>query len=102
MPWVHLDDVVGALLFLLDGGSGRLQRDGAGAGDEQGALEGARTRRSAARPSRRFRPWRVRALYGEMAWIVTTGVRAVPKRLLEEGYSFRQPDLEDALRAAVG
>ena len=45
VPWVHLDDVVGALLFLLDRGSGSLQRDGARAGHEQGALEGARPRR---------------------------------------------------------
>jgi hypothetical protein len=25
----------------------------------------------------------------------------VPKHLLEEGYTFRRPDLDDALRAAV-
>jgi len=33
---------------------------------------------------------------------VTTGVRAVPKRLQELGYVFRQPDLEAALRSATG
>ena len=44
----------------------------------------------------------LKLLYGEMGSIVTTGVRAVPKRLLEEGYSFRRPELDDALRAAVG
>ena len=49
VPWVHLDDVVGGLLFLLDGGSGHLQPDGAGAGHEQGALEGARPRPAPAR-----------------------------------------------------
>jgi NAD dependent epimerase/dehydratase family enzyme len=37
-----------------------------------------------------------------MALIVTTGVRAVPKRLAGAGYSFERPDLDDALRAAVG
>jgi len=44
----------------------------------------------------------IKALYGEMASIVTSGVRAVPKRLTELGYEFRRPDLEDALRAATG
>jgi len=44
----------------------------------------------------------IKALYGEMAIIVTTGVRAVPKRLQELGYVFRQPDLEAALRSATG
>jgi NAD dependent epimerase/dehydratase family enzyme len=36
-----------------------------------------------------------------MATIVTTGVRAVPKRLLELGYRFRQPELDAALKASV-
>ena len=44
----------------------------------------------------------LRLLYGEMASIVTTGVRMVPRRLEELGYEFRRPDLEDALRAATG
>ena len=44
----------------------------------------------------------VKALYGDMAQIVTTGQRAVPGRLTELGYEFRQPDLEPALRDATG
>jgi uncharacterized protein len=44
----------------------------------------------------------VRVLYGEMADIVTTGQRAVPARLTELGYSFRRPELEEALRDATG
>ena len=36
-----------------------------------------------------------------MATIVTTGQRAIPKRLREAGYSFRRPDLEPALRSAT-
>jgi len=43
----------------------------------------------------------VKLLYGDMATIVTTGVRAVPKRLTELGYEFRRPGLEDALRQAT-
>jgi uncharacterized protein len=44
----------------------------------------------------------MRLLYGEMAVVVTTGQRAIPRRLLELGYHFRRPDLEDALRDATG
>ena len=44
----------------------------------------------------------VKLLYGDMAWVVTTGQRAVPARLLELGYEFRRPDLEEALRDATG
>ena len=44
----------------------------------------------------------VKLLYGEMAQIVTTGLRAVPARLRGAGLQFRQADLEDALRDATG
>ncbi|HEY2536856.1 MAG TPA: TIGR01777 family oxidoreductase [Solirubrobacteraceae bacterium] len=40
-------------------------------------------------------------LYGEMAEIVTTGVRAVPAKALVLGYDFKYPRLEDALRATL-
>jgi uncharacterized protein (TIGR01777 family) len=43
----------------------------------------------------------LRALYGEMASIVTTGARAVPAKALVLGYRFGHPDLEEALRAAL-
>ncbi len=44
----------------------------------------------------------LRALYGEMAEIVTTGVRAVPAKALVLGFEFKYPELEDALRATLG
>jgi uncharacterized protein len=37
-----------------------------------------------------------------MATVVLTGQRAVPARLEQLGYSFRYPELEPALRAALG
>jgi NAD dependent epimerase/dehydratase family enzyme len=43
----------------------------------------------------------MRALYGEMAQVVTTGARVVPARPLVLGYEFRHPDLGGALRAAL-
>jgi NAD dependent epimerase/dehydratase family enzyme len=41
-------------------------------------------------------------LYGEMAEIVTGGVRALPAKPLMLGYRFRHPQLEEALRSALG
>ena len=43
----------------------------------------------------------LRALYGEMASVVTTGQRAVPARALELGFEFRQPELDGALKTAL-
>lgn len=102
-PWVHLDDVVGVILFCLDtdAASGPLNvtaPEPVTNRDFSRAL-GRVLRRPALAPVPALA---IKALYGEMAMIVTTGQRAVPARLLELGYSFRRPDLEDALRDATG
>jgi hypothetical protein len=43
----------------------------------------------------------LRALYGEMAQIVTTGVRALPAKALMLGFEFRHTHVNAALRAAL-
>jgi uncharacterized protein (TIGR01777 family) len=103
VPWVHLDDVVGATTFALDneGLSGPVNVT---APDPVTNRELSRTLgRVLRRPA--FAPvpaLAVKALYGEMAQIVTTGQRAVPAALTAAGYRFRQPALEAALRDATG
>jgi uncharacterized protein (TIGR01777 family) len=101
MPWVHLDDVVGALLLLLDSGKGvyNVAAPEPVTNKDLSKALGRALKRPAVMPVPAFA---IRALYGEMAFIVTTGVRAVPTRLMAAGYSFERPDLDDALRAAVG
>jgi uncharacterized protein len=103
VPWVHLDDVVGAMVFCLDAeaASGPVNVT---APEPVTNKELSRTLgRVLGRPA--FAPvpaLAVKALYGEMASIVTTGQRVVPARLMELGYEFRKPDLETALRSATG
>jgi len=102
VPWVHLDDVVGAILFELDTEAARgpvnvTAPEPATNRDFSKAL-GRVLRRPAIAPVPALA---VKALYGEMADIVTTGQRAVPARLTELGYEFRRPELEDALRDAT-
>jgi uncharacterized protein len=101
MPWVHLDDVVGALLLLLDRGKGvyNVAAPEPVTNRELSKALGRALKRPAVMPVPALA---IRALYGEMAFIVTTGVRAVPARLMGDGYAFAQPDLDDALRAATG
>jgi NAD dependent epimerase/dehydratase family enzyme len=43
----------------------------------------------------------LRALYGEMSKIVTTGVRAVPAKALVLGYDFEHPSLGETLQAVL-
>jgi uncharacterized protein (TIGR01777 family) len=102
IPWVHIDDVVGALLFALDTeaatGPLNVAAPVPATNKEFSKALGRALHRPAVIPVPGFA---IKAMYGEMAMIVTTGVRAEPARLLELGYSFRRPDLDAALAAVV-
>ena len=101
VPWVHLDDVVGALVACLDGelrGPVNVTAPEPVTNKEFSKTLGRVLKRPALAPVPALV---LKALYGEMAVIVTTGQRVVPTRLEESGYRFRQPDLEAALLATV-
>lgn len=102
MPWIHLDDIVGIYLAALDnpGWSGPVNGsapDPVTNADFSKAL-GRALHRPAVLPVPGLA---IRALYGEMAEIVTEGQRAVPVRTLDLGYRFTQPDLDRALASAL-
>jgi uncharacterized protein len=102
MPWVHLDDVAGALLFALDthaaSGALNVTAPSPATNEEVSKALGRALHRPAIMPVPGFA---IKLLYGEMATIVTTGARVEPKRLRELGYEFRQPDLDEALARTV-
>lgn len=103
LPWIHLDDVVGAILFALDSGalSGpvNVTAPEPATNKDFSRTLGRVLRRPAFAPVPALA---LKALYGEMSFIVTTGQRAVPGRLSELGYAFERPELEGALRDATG
>jgi uncharacterized protein (TIGR01777 family) len=102
VPWVHLDDVVGAVLQSIDDpeadGPVNVNVPQAVTNRELSHTLGRVLRRPALLPVPAFA---LRALYGEMASIVVTGQRVVPRRLHQLGYVVRQPHLEPALRNLV-
>ncbi len=99
VPWIHIDDLVRALLFCLDStaAQGPLNATAPHPVDnaELSRSLGHVLRRPAVLPVPALA---LKALYGEMAEIVTTGQRALPRRLTELGFSFRHDELEPALR----
>jgi uncharacterized protein (TIGR01777 family) len=102
MPWIHVDDLVSLYLAALDGDtwSGPLNGSAprpATNRDFSKAL-GRALHRPAIAPVPRLA---LRALYGEMEQIVTTGQRAVPQRPLALGHAFAHPELDEALRSAL-
>lgn len=102
MSWIHADDLVGMMLTALDDErwSGPIN---ATAPTPVPNRDFSRTLgRVLKRPSLLPIPGlALRALYGEMAEIVTTGARVVPAKPLVLGYEFRHSELEEALRAAL-
>jgi uncharacterized protein len=102
VSWVHLDDVVGAIVFCLDNeavsGVVNVTAPEPVTNRDLSKTLGRVLRRPAVAPVPAFA---VEFLYGEMAMVVTTGQRALPKRLEELGYEFRRPELEPALRATL-
>ncbi len=103
VPWIHLADEVTAIRFLLE--------NEAASGPYNlcapRPVSQAEFARTAGRVLRRpaFFPTPAALLkltLGEKAQLVLEGQRAVPRRLLETGFSFRYPDLEVALQDLLG
>jgi uncharacterized protein len=103
VSWIHAQDLLGILLSALE------RPDWSGpinATAPEPVTNGELSRslgRALHRPALLPVPGAaLRALYGEMAQIVTTGARVLPAKPLVLGYSFRHPHLEEALAAALG
>jgi uncharacterized protein len=103
VPWIHLEDVVGALLRCVDdervSGPVNVTAPNPVPNAELSHTLGRVLGRPTVLPVPAAAP---RLLYGEMASIVITGQRVVPGRLLQLGHSFKFPDLEPALRNVLG
>ena len=99
VPWIHHEDLIGLYLAVLDepAFSGPLNAaapEPATNRDFSKAL-GSVLHRPAIAPIPGFT---IKLMYGEMAQLVTTGVRMVPGRAHELHYEFRHPELHEALR----
>lgn len=103
VPWIHLDDVVGAMLLCLDDAAAtgpiNLAAPNSASNAELSRSLGHVLKRPAVLPVPAFA---LKLLYGDMAQIVLTGQRLVPARLEQLGYTFRHPELEPALRDVLG
>jgi uncharacterized protein (TIGR01777 family) len=103
VPWIHLDDVVGALIRCLDdsGADGPVNVTAPNpvTNAELSRALGHALGRPAVLPVPAIA---LKLLYGEMAQIVTGGQRVLPARLRDLGYEFRHPELEAALRDVLG
>ncbi|MGA9364725.1 MAG: TIGR01777 family oxidoreductase [Bacteroidota bacterium] len=101
-PWVHRDDVIGAIIFSLQNPniSGPVN---VSAPNQVTMREFSQALgKTMHRPSwARVPAFVLRIVLGEMGGTVLTGQRAVPRKLEDAGFAFRYPRLDEALRAIV-
>ncbi len=102
MPWIHCDDIVGLYLTALDDPSWSGPINGTAPEPVTNAVFSKALGRALGRPAVLPVPgFAIRTIYGEMAEIVIEGQRAVPAAAERFGYSFKQPELDEALRATL-
>ncbi|MET4616680.1 uncharacterized protein (TIGR01777 family) [Stenotrophomonas sp. 2619] len=102
MSWIHREDLVGLIVWLLTHDTAR--------GAYNGTAPGTVTNRGFAtalgevlhRPARLTTPaFALKLAFGEMAGLLLTGQNVVPARALADGYVFKHPRLEQALEAIL-
>jgi uncharacterized protein len=100
MPWIHLEDEVGLMLFLLENQNAQGAFNAAAPNpvtmSEFCKTLGHVLRRPSWAPVPAFA---LRLLLGEMAEILLTGQRVVPANTQKIGYSFKYPTLLTALES---
>ena len=99
VPWIHIEDEVGAIRFLLEHEDARgpfnLSAPRPLTNRDFSRALGKALHRPALAPAPGFA---LRLVLGEMSDMLLQGQRAVPHRLMEMGYAFRHPDPLAALR----
>jgi NAD dependent epimerase/dehydratase family enzyme len=102
LSWIHVEDLSEIIIAALsdDRWSGPINATAPepASNREFSKALGSALKRPAVMPLPGFA---LHLLYGEMAEIITTGVRAMPAKPLVLGYRFRHPELLEALRSVL-
>ena len=103
MPWIHWEDQVRAIQFLIDNeqaaGAFNLAAPNPVRNSEMAKAIGAVKGRPAFMPAPGFA---INMVFGEMGTVVLDGQRAVPQHLQQLGFEFKYNTIETALRDLLG
>lgn len=102
-PWIHIDDFIAALAFLLENDKARgvfnISAPQPVPNRQFAATLGRVLRRPSWLPTPRFA---MQLALGEVSTVVLDGQNAVPAALQQAGFVFKYPELEPALRDLQG
>ncbi|MBO6811427.1 MULTISPECIES: TIGR01777 family oxidoreductase [Marinobacter] len=102
MPWIHRDDVVGALIWMMENPNASGPFNVVSPNPATNAEFTRTLGKVLHRPTLFPAPAPVlKVALGEMARLLLTGQKAIPERLTQEKFEFRYPDLERALAQSV-
>jgi uncharacterized protein len=103
VTWVQMEDVLGAMRFALQTQALEGPVNVCAPNPVNNATFSKALGKALHRPSWLPVPaFAVRLLYGEMATMVTRGVTVLPGKLTNLGYTFKHPDIDEALKVSVG
>jgi uncharacterized protein (TIGR01777 family) len=103
MAWIHHEDMVGLCLLALDRAECRGPLNGTTPHPVINKVFMKALGKAIHRPSFVWTPgFALRLGLGEVAGVITTGQRVLPKKALELGYPFKYPTLESALAQIFG
>jgi hypothetical protein len=98
-PWIHIEDEIAAIQFLIEdkscNGAFNLVAPGIASNAEFGKILAAVLRRPFYLPVPAFL---LKLLLGEKSILVLAGQQAVPRKLLDAGFTFHHPQAESALK----
>ncbi len=98
MPWIHIDDLVGAMRFIME----KEDLMGVVNGTSPNPVTNRDFTKGLGRVLRRptlfpIPEFGLKLLFGEMAQILLEGQKVKPQKLQVAGFTFRHPELEEAL-----
>lgn len=100
--WVHMHDLAEAFIFLLGrqdiSGAVNLCSPNPLRNKDLGNAMGKALHRPSFMPAPGFM---IRMILGEFGNVLLKGQRVIPRRLLEAGFKFRYPDIEEALKNII-
>ncbi|MCC5813236.1 MAG: TIGR01777 family oxidoreductase [Leptospira sp.] len=99
MSWIHRDDLVRGFLFLLDSPQTQGRYNFTAPNPVTNRDFSKILGESLGRPHSMWTPvFAIRALFGEGATVVTEGQMVIPKKLLDEGFTFQFAELRSAFQ----
>jgi uncharacterized protein (TIGR01777 family) len=97
MPWVHIDDVTGIFLYVIDNANVSGPVNVSAPNPERMKEFSKHLGKAMGKPSIFPVPgFMVKIIAGEMAEVILSGRRAIPKKILEAGYKFKFKHALDA------